>query len=49
VVEVFVEQLDLATLEFDGVVPAVTGRPSYHPAVLLNGYLDHPVQPKSEA
>ncbi len=39
VVEAFVEQLDLATLEFDGVVPAVTGRPSYPPAVLLKIYI----------
>lgn len=39
VVEAFVEQLDLATLEFDGVAPAATGRPSYHPAVLLKIYL----------
>lgn len=31
VVEAFVEQLDLMALEFDGVTPAVTGRPSYHP------------------
>jgi len=39
VVEAFVEQLDLTALEFDGVVPAATGRPSYHPAVLLKIYL----------
>lgn len=35
VVEAFVEQLDLVALEFDGVTPAATGRPSYHPSVLL--------------
>ncbi|HJW56388.1 MAG TPA: IS5/IS1182 family transposase, partial [Burkholderiaceae bacterium] len=35
VVDAFVEELDLATLGFDGVTPARTGRPSYHPAVLL--------------
>lgn len=35
----FVEQFDLATLGFDGVAPAATGRPSYHPAVLLKIYL----------
>lgn len=34
-----VEQLDLTALEFGGVVPAATGRPSYHPAVLLKIYL----------
>jgi len=39
VVEAFVEQLDLVALEFDGVTPAVTGRPSYHPAVLLKVYI----------
>jgi transposase len=39
VVEAFVEQLDLTALEFDGVAPAATGRPSYHPAVLLKIYL----------
>lgn len=39
VVEAFVEQLDLGTLGFDGVVPAATGRPSYHPAVLLKLYI----------
>ncbi len=39
VVEVFVEQLDLATLEFDGVAPAATGRPSYLPTVLLKIYI----------
>ena len=35
VVDVFVNQLDLAALGFAGVVPEVTGRPSYHPALLL--------------
>ncbi|MNJ73231.1 hypothetical protein D3C77_699980 [compost metagenome] len=39
VVEAFVAQLDLAALEFDGVTPAATGRPSYHPAVLLKIYI----------
>ncbi|HCL3245895.1 TPA: IS1182 family transposase [Pseudomonas aeruginosa] len=39
VVEAFVEQLDLVALEFDGVTPAATGRPSYHPAVLLKVYI----------
>lgn len=34
VVDVFVDQLDLAELGFAGVTPATTGRPSYHPAVL---------------
>lgn len=39
VVEAFVEQLDLAELGFDGVTPAATGRPSYHPSVLLKIYI----------
>lgn len=39
VVEAFVGELDLAALGFDGATPAVTGRPSYHPAVLLKIYI----------
>jgi transposase/uncharacterized protein YutE (UPF0331/DUF86 family) len=38
-VEVFIDELDLGTLGFSGVAPAATGRPSYHPAVLLKLYL----------
>lgn len=38
-VEVFIDELDLGTLGFDGINPAATGRPSYHPAVLLKLYL----------
>src|SRR5258706_4958485 len=38
-IDVFVDELDLAKLGFDGVVPEVTGRPSYHPATLLKIYL----------
>ncbi len=37
-VAVFVDELDLGRLDFKGVVPAVTGRPAYHPAVLLKIY-----------
>src|ERR1700726_1649665 len=48
VVDVFVEELDLAELGFDGVAPEATGRPSYPPSVLLKlyiyGYLNR-VQP----
>ena len=40
VVDVFVEELNLGELGFDGVVPAITGRPSYHPSVLLKLYID---------
>lgn len=39
VVDVFVDELDLGNLEFEGVDPATTGRPSYHPAVLLKIYI----------
>lgn len=31
--------MDLAALEFQGLQPASTGRPSYHPSVLLKLYL----------
>jgi transposase len=39
VIDVFVDELDLAELEFDGVAPELTGRPSYHPSVLLKLYI----------
>jgi transposase len=39
VIDAFVDALDLAELGFDGVDPAVTGRPSYHPSVLLKLYI----------
>ena len=39
VIEAFVDALDLAGLGFDGVAPAVTGRPAYHPATLLKLYI----------
>ena len=39
VVDAFVAELDLGELGFDGVRPADTGRPSYHPAVLLKIYI----------
>ncbi len=35
VVDVFVDELDLAALGFDGLMPAATGRPGYHPTTLL--------------
>ena len=38
-VDVFVDALDLAALDFDGVQPQATGRPGYHPAVLLKLYI----------
>lgn len=39
VVEVFVDEMDLGALGFSGVDPAATGRPAYHPSVLLKLYL----------
>ena len=39
VVDVFVEHLDLGKLGFDKVSPMKTGRPAYHPAVLLKLYI----------
>ena len=38
-VDVFVDELDLAELGFGGVDPESTGRPSYHPLVLLKLYI----------
>src|SRR5256714_1718773 len=39
VTAVFADELDLAELGFSGVDPEVTGRPSYHPSVLLKLYI----------
>lgn len=39
VVDVFVDELDLSALDFAGVDPAATGRPAYHPEVLLKIYI----------
>jgi transposase len=39
VIDVFVDELDLAELAFGGVDPEATGRPSYHPSVLLKLYI----------
>jgi len=38
-IDVFVEELDLSDLGFTGVDPEATGRPSYHPSVLLKLYI----------
>jgi transposase len=38
-VDAFVEELDLRQLGFAGADPASTGRPAYHPAVLLKLYI----------
>ena len=38
-IDAFVDALDLANLGFDGVEPAGTGRPAFHPSVLLKLYI----------
>jgi transposase len=35
VIDAFVEALDLGKLGFAGIDPKATGRPAYHPAILL--------------
>ncbi len=39
VIDVFIDELDLAALGFAGMTPAATGRPAYHPSTLLKIYL----------
>jgi transposase len=39
IVEAFVDQLDLREMGFEGVDPEATGRPAYHPSVLLKIYI----------
>ena len=39
VIDAFVEALSLNELGFEGVEPEATGRPSYHPSVLLKLYI----------
>src|SRR6202011_6216337 len=38
-VDVFVDALELRDLGFDGVDPAATGRPAYHPSPMLKVYI----------
>ena len=38
-IDAFVDALDLGELRFDGVEPAATGRPGFHPSVLLKLYI----------
>jgi len=38
-IDAFVDALDLRDLGFDGIDPAATGRPSFHPSVLLKLYI----------
>jgi transposase len=53
VIDLFVDELDLGGLGFGGVAPEATGRPAYHPAVLLKlyiyGYLNRVQSTKSGA
>jgi transposase len=39
VVDVFVDELDIAQLGFGRIEPKVTGRPAYHPSMLLKLYI----------
>ncbi len=39
IVDVFVDELDLGVMGFVGVDPRATGRPSYHPSILLKLYI----------
>src|SRR4029079_18322465 len=39
VIEVFIDELDLAALGFVGMQPEATGRPAYHPSTMLKIYL----------
>src|SRR6516162_8588821 len=38
-IDAFVDKLGLAELGFEGMAPEVTGRPSYHPSMLLKLYI----------
>jgi hypothetical protein len=38
-IDVFVDELDLRALGFEGVVPEATGRPAYHPATMVKIYV----------
>ena len=38
-IDVFVDELDLAKMGFGGVEPEATGRPAYHPSILLKIYV----------
>src|SRR5580704_9524831 len=39
VIDVFIDELDLRELGFEGTQPEVTGRPAYHPGSLLKIYI----------
>jgi transposase len=38
-IDVFVDELDLGKLGFEGIQPEATGRPAYHPSTLLKIYI----------
>ena len=38
VIDAFIDHLPLVKLGFEGVEPLATGRPAYHPSVLLKIY-----------
>jgi hypothetical protein len=38
VIDAFVDKLELASLGFEKAIPAETGRPAYHPVILLRLY-----------
>lgn len=39
IIDAFADELNLESLGFEKAAPAATGRPSYHPAVLLKIYI----------
>jgi transposase len=39
VIDVFVDELDMSGLGFNRAIPHITGRPGYHPSVLLKLYI----------
>ena len=39
VVDAVIGELDMVAMGVEGATPALTGRPSYHPSVLLKAYL----------
>ena len=45
VIDAFIEELDLAELKFCGVDPEATGRPAYHPSVMLKLCIYGSVEP----
>jgi transposase len=49
VVEAFVSELDLEALGFEGMTPGATGRPAYHPAVLVEIYIYGYLNPSPRA